>query len=198
MKNNSVKFLCLICVLLFTVDGFAQGQITRRPFAQRASKPTTTTPAKNQPRQKTQEQNTRMNLPKGFVDLGLPSGTLWKATNESDFYDYYSAVSQYGCQVPSQEQWTELKDYCKWVWIGNGYRVSGNNGQFIVLPAAGYRGCGGDVCDVGTGGYYWSYAPRGSERAWGLDFKLDEINVYSYVRCNGLSVRLVYVESVDE
>lgn len=32
----------------------------------------------------------------GYVDLGLPSGTLWKNKNEEGFYTYDDAVSKFG------------------------------------------------------------------------------------------------------
>lgn len=129
-------------------------------------------------------------VPRGYVDLGLPSGTLWKAINEG-MYDWDTAMRKFGDKMPSQGQWEELKDYCTWTWTGNGYKVSGSNGNSIVLPAAGYRSCGGDVNDVGSLGYYWSSTPSGSEKAWGLDFYSGVVSMYSYNRCNGLSVRLV-------
>lgn len=187
---NCIKILCLIGVTLLPVEGFAQGQITRRQTMQRTASRKNAS-VKNTGTRNTQQKEPKEILMKGFVNLGLPSGTLWKATNETEFYDYYTAVSIYGSNLPSQEQWTELKDYCKWSWTGNGYKVQGNNQAFIILPAAGYRSCSGSVNSVGVGGYYWSYTPSGSERAWGLDFRINEVDVYSYIRCNELSVRLI-------
>ena len=74
-----------------------------------------------------------------YVDLGLPSKTLWKTTNESGFYTGYNNVrEQFGDQLPSKAQWQELMDYCKWSWNGNVCRVTGKNGNYISLPAAGY------------------------------------------------------------
>ena len=47
----------------------------------------------------------------GYVDLGLPSGTLWKNANEGGddaLYTYDEAVSMFGDKLPTKEQ---LKKY---------------------------------------------------------------------------------------
>ena len=127
-----------------------------------------------------------------YVDLGLPSGTLWKSTNEKGgFYDYNTAVSKFGDKLPSKEQWEELKGMCTWTWTGKGYKVTGDNGNSIVLPAAGVRNCGGDVNSVGSWGHYWSSTPDGSGHAWYLYFSSDKVDMDNYGRCSGRSVRLV-------
>ena len=127
-----------------------------------------------------------------YVDLGLPSGTLWKSKNEKGmYYTYDEAVSQFGDNLPSREQFEELKAFCTWEWNGKGYVVKGDNGNSIVLQAAGYRDCNGDVKSVGTGGYFWSSTPYDSDNAWYLLFGSSGVNVESYRRCRGRSVRLV-------
>lgn len=133
-----------------------------------------------------------------YVDLGLPSGTKWKATNEKnaadaeyDFFTYDEAVSQFGDRLPTKDQCEELSAECQWSWTGNGYKVTGPNGNSITLPAAGYRDCSGSVYGVGSCGYYWSSTPEGSGGAWFLDFDSGGVDVDDYGRCYGLSVRLV-------
>lgn len=127
-----------------------------------------------------------------WVDLGLPSGTLWKGNNEDDgFYTYDKAVSIFGSKLPTREQFEELKKSCQWTWLGNGYKVVGRNGNYIVLPAAGCRYCNGSVVDVGVNGCYWSSTPDDSEGALSLSFGSGEVDVDIYYRCSGLSVRLV-------
>ena len=132
-----------------------------------------------------------------IVDLGLPSGTLWNVTNESGFYDYDSAVRKYGNKLPTLDQWKELNRFCTWEWIGNGYKVSGKNGKFIFLPAAGERHCDGNKYRyVGSRGYYWSSTPCDSGEAWAISFGLDGTSIARMgtgrdALCYGKSVHLV-------
>lgn len=129
-----------------------------------------------------------------YVDLGLPSGTLWYSKNEGgDFarYTYDEAVSKFGNKLPTIEQLDELKNQCTWTWMGSGYKVVGPNGNSIYLPAAGYRSCRGLVYGVGSGGYYWSSAPYGSDSAYYLYFNSGYVDMDYSGRCYGESVRLV-------
>lgn len=133
----------------------------------------------------------------GYVDLGLPSGTKWKASNETGgyqnvFYTYDEAVSAFGDNLPTKEQLEELKVYCTWEWQNNGgYKVTGTNGNSIVLPAAGIRFCDGGVYDVGSLGCYWSSTPYDSESAWYLYFNSGNVGMNYFSRCYGFAVRLV-------
>ena len=129
-----------------------------------------------------------------YVDLGLPSGTLWYSKNEGgDFarYTYDEAVSKFGNKLPTIEQLDELKNQCTWTWMGSGYKVVGPNGNSIYLPAAGYRSCSGFVYVEGSVGLYWSSIPSGSGYAYDLSFESDEVGMYDDYRCFELSVRLV-------
>ena len=127
-----------------------------------------------------------------YVDLGLPSGTKWKNKNEEGgFYTYDKAVSKFGNKLPTKVQFEELLKSCTWSWTGNGYKVTGPNGQSITLPAAGGRDCDGVRGDVGTRGAYWSSTSYDSEDAWNLDFDWRNHKMYRCYRCAGESVRLV-------
>ncbi len=133
----------------------------------------------------------------GYVDLGLPSGTKWKASNETKdngdvYYTYDEAVSTFGDKLPTKEQWEELKNNCTWELQNNGGRkVTGPNGNSIVLPATGSRSCDGDVDYVGIHGSYWSSTPSELESAWYLDFNSGSVGMDYYNRCYGFAVRLV-------
>ena len=130
----------------------------------------------------------------GYVDLGLPSGTLWNNSNEGGdyaLYTYDEAINRFGNQLPTKYQLEELQNKCRWSWTGNGYKVTGSNGNSIILPAAGYRFCDGDVHYVSAAGNYWSSAPSYSDQAWHLIFDSDRVNMDDGVRCGGQSVRLV-------
>jgi len=127
----------------------------------------------------------------GYTDLGLPSGTKWKNVNATGFYIYSEAVSQFGDRLPSKVQWEELKAECQWTWTGNGYRVTGPNGQSITLPAAGIRNCNGSVYSVGTSGNYWSSTPSTPDYIWTSYFNSGTVLMNYSDRCGGRSVRLV-------
>lgn len=100
-------------------------------------------------------------------------------------------MAAFGNKLPTKEQFMELRNSCDWTWTGMGYKVVGSNGNSIVLPAAGYRYCSGDVIYVGSDGNYWSSTPNGSEDAWRLGFNSGGVDVYGVNRCGGQSVRLV-------
>ena len=128
----------------------------------------------------------------GLVDLGLPSGTLWKDKNEAGgFYTYDQALNRFGNNLPTKEQFEELKTKCRWTWNGKGYKVTGPNGNYIFLPAAGRKNDSGDVNLVESWGYYWSSTPRDSKDARWLYFTSDGVSMDCYHRSYGLSVRLV-------
>ena len=132
----------------------------------------------------------------GYTDLGLPSGTKWKNFNATGFYTYDEAVSQFGDRLPTKGQWEELKAECKWTWNGSGYKITGPNGNSIVLPASGIRYCDGSVKYVGSFGYYWSSTPGDSGDAWYLYFGSGGVYMnygsrYNGSRCYGHAVRLV-------
>ena len=128
-----------------------------------------------------------------YVDLGLPSGTLWKNANEggeATFYNYDKAVSRFGNKLPTKQQLQELKKECTWTWTGSGYKVTGPNGNSITFPPAYGRDCNGDGYG-GTYSGYWSSTPDDSDDAWGLGFDSSGVGLDSGERCNELSVRLV-------
>ena len=134
-------------------------------------------------------------IPQGYVDLGLPSGTLWKDQNElAGLYTFEQAKEKFGNNLPTNEQWEELQTSCRWTWTGSGYEVEGPSGESITLPAAGRRfGKAGTVYFAGSEGSYWSSTPHASEKfAFFLLFTSDEgpgMSVYD--RGGSLSVRLV-------
>lgn len=80
-----------------------------------------------------------------YVDLGLPSGTLWSADYEKEDgkikylpYDKISAL-----QIPTEEQWKELLLTCRWEYkyIGNLHRCFiciGPNGNVIHFNSEGF------------------------------------------------------------
>jgi len=125
-----------------------------------------------------------------YVDLGLPSGTLWKRQNEPGFYDYDEAFDRFGSELPERHHFVELQNECTWKWMsGYGYKVIGPNGNSITFPAKGYRYAG--LMHEVHKGYYWSAtdAPNTcSLCAWYLEGEY----MYNYGhKWHELSVRLI-------
>lgn len=125
-----------------------------------------------------------------WVDLDLPSGTKWKSVNENGYFSYEEAVDNFGAFLPTKEQFQELKACCIWEWKGDGYLVTGNNGNSIFLPAAGHRD-GTYVFGVQVYGHYWSATVDDGGFANGLGFDSDEASMGLNYRGYGFSVRLV-------
>ncbi|MBO4645295.1 MAG: hypothetical protein J5642_02135 [Bacteroidales bacterium] len=71
------------------------------------------------------EQSTSKSETKSYIDLGLPSGTLWCNQNEEGLYTHDDAVIRFGDALPTTEQWKELRNSCLWTWNGNGYKIVG-------------------------------------------------------------------------
>lgn len=127
-----------------------------------------------------------------FVDLGLPSGTLWKKTNENCGYlTYNQAGNRYGRNLPTREQWQELISFCDWTWDRIGYRIVGSNGNSIFLPTTKEWIFDGEKMSAGT---YWSSTPlngAGSDQAWSVGFSWNEIDLLVDYIIYSKNVRLV-------
>ena len=131
-----------------------------------------------------------------YIDVGLPSGTLWKESNEGGDYAYYTfdeAINKFGNKLPTKQQLEELISKCTWRWTGSGYKVIGPNGNSIYLPAAGSRDYDSDnVSSVGTNANYWSSTLYSSDSAWDLLLCATWGTSMGYnYRDFGFSVRLV-------
>ena len=128
-----------------------------------------------------------------YVDLGLPSGILWKNVNEGGdnaLYTKYEAARKFGSNLPTKAEFEEIKNSCRWSWTGRGYKVTGPNGNSIIFPAAGYLD-GTDVYETGMRGFYCSSTLYDSGHAWHLSFISSVVEVYYGNRAYGGSVRLV-------
>jgi hypothetical protein len=135
-----------------------------------------------------------------WVDLGLPSGTLWRDRNEEGYYDYYTALLKFdrvGIPLPTKVQFEELIQYCTWTWYGNGYEVVGPNGNSIYLPAVRNRNCNDHIKVSGEEyAYYWSstggmIAENGNcIGAYFLNMDAEEVFVDENAVCGGTQIRL--------
>ena len=134
-----------------------------------------------------------------WIDLGLPSGTLWRCCNEGastpEAYGGYYVFGQVA-SAPSWNQMKELLNYTTPVWTTqngvNGRKFIGSNGGSIFLPAAGGR-WGGRFNFVGERGYYWTTVPYDMESAAGLFIGSSSMDCSDdfFGRSDGMSVRSV-------
>ena len=114
-------------------------------------------------------------------------------------YDAATANWSGSWRMPTKAEQVELLANCTWEWTTqngvNGYKVTGVNGNFIFLPAAGYRP-GTSLYDAGSYGIYWS-ATLYDNSAYACDLSFDS-SEYGWHRsyCSfGLTVRPVYSEA---
>ncbi|MBR0300811.1 MAG: Ig-like domain-containing protein [Bacteroidales bacterium] len=103
-------------------------------------------------------------------------------------------------RMPTDAEWTELRNNAKFTWSWDstrkGYTVTskvlGYVGNHIFLPAAGLRN-GTSPYRAGSYGYYWSSSlyERDSDTARGVDFDSVGVDRDYDNRCYGFSVRPV-------
>ena len=104
--------------------------------------------------------------------------------------------------MPTDIELKELCEKCRWekatldVDFGDGvegYKIIGDNGNYIFMPAADH--ISGGTLGYVNHGYYWSSSLYISNNtyAWCLNFDPDwpNVSVDSHERCCGLSVRPV-------
>lgn len=137
---------------------------------------------------------------KEYVDMGLPSGTLWASKNEKGYFTFDEAVEKFGNSLPARWQFCELIDNCDCVFDSVKKALickSRLNGNTIELPALGYRS-GDSVVMYGVGrrGDYWSCTTNVNYGCGYLYFNLSgnvEVEV-NYYNSDGQSVRLCKLE----
>ena len=126
-----------------------------------------------------------------YVDLGLPSGTLWKSTNEQGMFTYLSARHYFHKYLPNIAQVKELLYNCTWKWMGKGYRVTGPNGKSIYFPFDGYKDCDEDLHYQGSATVLWTIDNASGDFAYGYVLTDDQRQILEESNCWGCSVRLV-------
>lgn len=102
-------------------------------------------------------------------------------------------------RMPTEAEWTELREKCTWTWVTNyngsginGRLVKATNGNSIFLPAAGNRD-GTNLYNAGSNGFYWSSSLHADKpnRAWIVDFRSVNVIRSNFERYAGISVRPV-------
>jgi len=109
-------------------------------------------------------------------------------------YDVAQTVFGSSWTLPTKEEMDELRTKCDWVWTTkngiNGYKVFGDNGNYIFLPAAGYKRP--SLRSSRTNGYYMTATQyKTISNAHDLEFTSSKIASNYMSRCYGGSVRAV-------
>ena len=91
-----------------------------------------------------------------------------------------AATANWGapCRMPDVSEFEELHDNCVWTWTGEGYLVTGPNGNTIFFPTTGSRRL--NYISSDWWGYYWSRSLDYSDE---VDYLYFESN--QYVVCSG-------------
>ena len=126
--------------------------------------------------------------PDEYIDIGTNiAGT-----------SYDAATANWGTswQMPTQEQCEELFRNCTWIYTTlngvDGYKVIGENGKAIFIPAAGYRE-NSDLCNL-ENCYYWSSTRHNNVKSLAVYMWIRDSStksVYFDQPENGLSIRPV-------
>ena len=107
-----------------------------------------------------------------FVDLGLPSGTLWLKEPDNTFCTWQEAVDKFGKNLPTLEQFKELFENCFWYWNESNkeWIITGPNHQTIRIGAKGYKDLSGILHCYPFGGHYWCLTEEYTDTAWTFFF----------------------------
>jgi len=131
-------------------------------------------------------------IPAGYVDLGLPSGTLWKANNEPGLYMYLTAKNRFDGHLPSDKQFYELFANCSCKWLENGCRVTGPNDNSIFFSFDGFIDCDEEMQRQGEYVQIWLNEEQNSTARY-MDFSkaYKQHNFCSCSKCVRNAVHLV-------
>lgn len=109
---------------------------------------------------------TAQTIEREWVDLALPSGTLWAAQAEEGFYNYPDAFKSFGVHMPTKAQWVELLNSVEMEkYDKNHLALKGKNGNFILIPLNGWIFKNGKPQNVGNF-YGWAYSYYDKNTAW--------------------------------
>lgn len=135
----------------------------------------------------------------GAVDADGFEMDLWDDLGDISGTEYDVAHQKWGgsWRMPTQSEFEELRTSCTWRWGTKntvyGYKVTGSNGNWIFLPAAGYR-IDMNLFQGGSNGLYWSSLPYPYYQSEACYLFFDSNNITPYYRnyrYDGLSVRPV-------
>lgn len=154
-----IKYLTSLClfIMIGCLGCFSQGRISR------PNKPHNSNATHNGPNEVVSDQLE-------FVDLGLPSKTMWANKNvgankvtdrgsnetwaDANLLSGESVVIFVSGRIPSKEEFNELRNLCQWQWTSErdavGYRIIGPNGNSIFMPVTSNHGSKEYLISTGT------------------------------------------------
>ena len=101
-------------------------------------------------------------------------------------------------RIPKYEEFEELMSNCKWLWTSIdgqlGFKITGQNGNSIFLPAGGTKRPGGNDWGIGEEGFYWTGELYRREEGFAKSFQFNEglQGRYNTERCDYLLIRPVF------
>ena len=131
-----------------------------------------------------------------FIDLGLPSGTLWSSSyekiGEERLYLPYDKAKE--MNIPTENQWMELRKECRWSIDSNKLYCIGPNGNSIHFEKTGYISIKKNK-EIAAWSFFWIKNEEEKENeccsakmSWGTAY---DIKSYSVFRGFSLPIRLV-------
>lgn len=103
-----------------------------------------------------------------YVDLGLPSGTLWASDYETDnseiYYTTYAKALE--LNIPSLEQYNELRKFCIFRWDNDDILCIGPNGKFLRMHKTGYKETGEENSPIAANAVFFWIRNNNSDFIW--------------------------------
>lgn len=95
-----------------------------------------------------------------YIDLGLPSGTLWSIDFERDVDEiqYLSYCQVENLNIPTKEQWDELVEKCEWRYDNDDdvFMALGPNGNILTFAKTEYKSFENTISfPIKAGTYFW-------------------------------------------
>ena len=117
------------------------------------------------------------NLPTefGWVDLGLPSGTLWANCPNQGLYTFEEAQRNFKGDIPYDEDLWEIIHYCKWEMTERGYSAIGKDGSRVYFPFG--RTLDKDFAEISVRTMFWADSKDGCVRKPCLDISKDVVRI---------------------
>ncbi len=151
-----------------------------------------------------------------YVDLGLPSGTLWAEPLKMKYYNYCYRMFSYKdakhLNIPTEDQYKELMENCQILFEGNGgnaVTIVGKNGMKLKVYTENYMCFPDNPTKYSIGvSYKGENTPKGQNFLWlKSDIENDHAVVaaveynhelYSCKHFTGFKLPVFLVKSKDE